>query len=410
VPYIERLADAQLADGLERAGAVLIEGPKACGKTATASRQAASILHVDSDPAVAAQVAVDPALALEGPKPRLLDEWQLQQSLWNAVRREVDDSGERGQFILAGSTAPAANAVRHSGAGRFARLRMRTMSLFESGESEGTVSLAALLEGDAPRSAGSRLDFDSLLARIARGGWPGQVGLPDRAALAGIRDYATTVATVDIDSAGKLRDPARVLRLMRALARSTSTEVTVSTLARDEASLSRDAVREYLDALSRIFIIEDQPAWSAHLRSSATLRQEPKRHFADPSLALALVGADAAGLRRDLAYAGQLFESFVVHELRVLAQPLDGEVFHARDSAGREVDAIVQLPSGQWAGFEVKLGTSPETVDRAADSLRAFTKNIEGAQDPVLTVVTGTGPSYRRADGVNVVAVSALAP
>jgi predicted AAA+ superfamily ATPase len=410
MPYIERLADAQLVAALERAGAVLIEGPKACGKTATASRRAASILHVDSDPAVAAQVAVDPTLALEGAKPRLLDEWQLQQSLWNAVRREVDDSGERGQFILTGSTAPAAGAVRHSGAGRFARLRMRTMSLFESGESEGSVSLAALLEGDAPRSAGSRLGFDGLLARIARGGWPGQVGLSDRAALAGIRDYVATVAAVDIDSAGKVRDPVRVLRLMRALARSTGTEVTVSTLARDEASLSRDAVREYLGALSRIFVIEDQPAWSAHLRSSATLRQEPKRHFADPSLALALVGADAAGLRRDLAYAGQLFESFVVHELRVLAQPLGGEVFHARDSTGREVDAIVQLPSGRWAGFEVKLGTSPETMDRAARGLHTFAKSVEGMEDPVLTIVTSTGPSYRRVDGVNIVAISALGP
>jgi predicted AAA+ superfamily ATPase len=287
---------------------------------------------------------------------------------------------------------------------------MRTMSLFESGESEGSVSLAALLEGDAPRSAGSRLGFDGLLARIARGGWPGQVGLSDRAALAGIRDYVATVAAVDIDSAGKVRDPVRVLRLMRALARSTGTEVTVSTLARDEASLSRDAVREYLGALSRIFVIEDQPAWSAHLRSSATLRQEPKRHFADPSLALALVGADAAGLRRDLAYAGQLFESFVVHELRVLAQPLGGEVFHARDSTGREVDAIVQLPSGRWAGFEVKLGTSPETMDRAARGLHTFAKSVEGMEDPVLTIVTSTGPSYRRVDGVNIVAISALGP
>ncbi len=238
-------------------------------------------------------------------------------------------------------------------------------------------------------------------------------GLSASATLASIRDYAQTVATVDIDAAGRTRDPARVMRLMRALARSTATEVTISTLARDEASLSRDAVREYIDALARIFVIEDQPAWSAHLRSSATLRKEPKRHLADPSLALALVGGDAAALRRDLGFAGQLFESLAVHDLRVLAQPLGGDVFHARDSAGREIDAIIQFPSGRWAGFEVKLGASADTVDAAAAGLRGFAANVDANVDadaPVLTVVTGTGPSYRRADGVNVVAVGALGP
>lgn len=210
------------------------------------------------------------------------------------------------------------------------------------------------------------------------------VGLSDRAVTGSIQDYAETVVTVDVDSAGKLRDPARVRRLMVALARSIGTEVTISTLARDETSLSRDAVREYLDALSRIFVIEDQPAWSAHLRSSATLRQEPKRHFCEPSLALALVGGDASALKRDLGYAGQLFESLVVHDLRVLSQPLGGSVFHARISAGREIDAIIQMRDGSWAGFEVKLGASSETLDAAAESLLAFTRNIEGDRQPIL--------------------------
>ncbi len=407
--YIPRIADGELEEALARAGAVLIEGPKACGKTETASRRAASIVHLDVDPNVSAQVAVDPSLVLEGARPRLLDEWQLHPVLWNTVRRSVDAADSRGQFLLTGSTAPAADAVRHSGAGRFARLRMRTLSLFESRDADGTVSLRAVLDGDPPRAAAPSLDFDGLLARIATGGWPGLAGLPAPSALASIRDYAETIATVDIDAAGRRRDASRVMRLMRALARSVATEVTVSTLARDEASLSRDAVREYLDALARIFVIEDQPAWSAHLRSSATLRKEPKRHLADPSLALALVGGDATALRRDLAYAGQLFESLVVHDLRVLAQPLGGEVFHARDSTGREVDAVVQLPSGRWAGFEVKLGASAQIVDAAAAGLRAFAADVR-ADDPVLTVVTGTGPSYRRADGVNVVAIGALGP
>nr|WP_236779164.1 DUF4143 domain-containing protein [Agromyces seonyuensis] len=406
-----RIADDELDAALRRSGAVLIEGPKACGKTATAGRRAASIVRVDTDLGVAAQIAVDPSLVLEGAEPRLLDEWQLQPQLWNAVRRAVDEGEARGRFILTGSTAPAAAAVRHSGAGRFARLRMRTLTLAESGHSEASVSLAALLAGEPPRAATAALEFSGLLERIARGGWPGIADLDLRDALASIRDYADTVATVDIDSAGKSRDAGRVRRLMSALARSTATEVTISTLANDETSLSRDAVRDYLDALARIFVIEDQPAWSTHLRSSATLRKEPKRHFCDPSLALALVGGDERAIRSDLAYAGQLFESLAVHELRVLAQPLGGEVFHARDSVGREVDAIVQFPDGRWAGFEVKLGAGPDTVDAAATSLAAFAANVHtpaASAPPVLTVLTGTGASYRRPDGVNVVAIGAL--
>lgn len=408
--YRARLADTQLDAALARAGAVLVEGPKACGKTETAIQRAKSSVRIDVDPTVPGLVAVDPMLVLEGPAPRLLDEWQVQPSLWNAVRRAVDDSRERGGFILTGSTAPAADAVRHSGAGRIARVRMRTMAFVESGESDGRVSLAGLLEGDAPRSASSALDFDGLIRRIARGGWPGFLDLDDAAAAANVRDYAQTIASLDLGAIRPSRDPARVTRLMRAVARSVATEVTISTLARDEADLSRDSVRDYLSALARIFIVEDQPAWSAHLRSSAALRKEPKRHLADPSLALALVGGDAAGLRRDPAFAGQLFESQVVHDLRVLSDPLSGEVFHARDSAGREVDAIIQRPSGQWAAFEVKLGSSAETVDLAARSLRAFAAGVDAQPPSALTVVTGSGPSYRRDDGVNVVALGALGP
>lgn len=407
--YINRVADGELDAALARAGAVLVEGPKACGKTETASRRVASTVHLDTDPSVPGQMAVDPTMVLEGASPRLLDEWQTYPALWNAVRRAVDATGQRGQFVLTGSTAPGVDQIRHSGAGRFARLKMRTLSLFETGHSDGSVSLAAVLAGDPVRATTAPLVFDALLERIATGGWPGFAGLPKGDVLASIRDYAETVATVDIDTAGRSRDPQRVARLMRALARSTATEVTIKTLARDEASLSRDAVREYLDALTRIFVVEDQPAWSAHLRSSSVLRKVPKRHLADPSLALALVGGDDAALRRDLGFAGQLFESQVVHDLRVLAQPAGGQVFHARDSAGREVDAIVQLPSGSWAAFEVKLGASVETVDGAARTLREFAANVAD-EPPVLTVVTGTGPSYRRADGVNVVAIGALGP
>ena len=206
--YLARVADRELGDALGRAGAVLIEGPRACEKTETALRRAASIVRVDDDPAVPGLVAVDPSLVLEGRRPRLLDEWQLHPQLRNAVRRAVDDASERGQFILTGSTAPASDAIRHSGAGRFARLRMRTLSLFESGDSDGTVSLAAILEGEAPRAATARLGFDGLLSRMTRGGWPGFTGLADREVRANIRDYASTVSTAVTPESQRGRDAA----------------------------------------------------------------------------------------------------------------------------------------------------------------------------------------------------------
>jgi predicted AAA+ superfamily ATPase len=245
---------------------------------------------------------------------------------------------------------------------------------------------------------------------MAVGGWPGNLGLAVGDALANNRDYVRNIVDVDIDIGGSSRDPLRVLRLLTALARSVATEVTISTLARDEASLSRDAVRDYLDTLSRIFVVDDQPAWSTHLRSSATLRKEPKRHLGDPSLSVALLGADPASLRQDLGFAGQLFESAVVHDLRVFAETLQARVFHARDSSGREVDAIVQTPDGRWSAFEVKLGSAPDVIDRAAVALRRFAQDVtasDGHEAP-LTVIVGRGPSYRRPDGVNVVAMSSL--
>lgn len=409
--YTPRLIDAELDSALHRAGAVLIEGPKACGKTATALQRAASTLRVDIDPQVPAAMTIDPQLLLEGDTPRLLDEWQLQPLLWDAVRHTVDSRAAKGQFILTGSTAPAADATRHSGAGRFARLRMRTMTLQESGHSSAEVKLSELLENAAPRATDPGLSFEQLLTRVAVGGWPSQREIGTGAALANLRDYVSLIAEADItDVDGTRRDPQRVRRLISSLARVTATEATISTLARDETSLSRDAVRDYLSALARLFVIEDQPAWSAHLRSSATLRGEPKRHFSDPSLAVAALGADVPALMKDLRYTGQLFESLAVHELRVLSQSIGGTVFHARDSEGREIDAIVQLPDSRWAAFEVKLGTSIDVIEQAATSLKKFAAQVSSVAGtpPILTVLTGGGLSYRRADGVNVVALTAL--
>jgi len=408
--YQQRVVDQELTGALRRAGATLIEGPRACGKTETALQAAASVVHLDRDSAMRELIDVDLSLILAGETPRLIDEWQIAPELWNAVRGEVDTRQATGQFILTGSTAPATDLTRHTGAGRFARVRMRTMTHWEMGWSNGGVSLKDLMNGETPRATAPDVSFGQLTQRLTQGGWPGFRSLSAVDASANLADYLDTVATVDLRMAdGVNRDPLRVRRLLTALARSVGREATITTLARDETSLTRDSVRDYLSALERIFIVEDQPAWSTHLRSSATLRKEPKRHFADPSLAVAALNASPQALQRDPAFTGQLFESLVVHDLRVFSQPLRGTVSHTRDSAGREVDAIVSLPNGDWAGFEVKLGSSKETLDAAAVSLLNFAQQVVNA--PVsLNVITLTGPSYRRRDGVNVIAFNALCP
>lgn len=406
--YIPRIADAELDRALRRSGAVLIEGPRAVGKTETASQAAHSEVHVDQDDRVAGLASIDPLLILEGATPRLIDEWQLVPSLWNAVRRSVDDRQDVGQYILTGSTAPGADASRHTGAGRIARLRMHTMTLAEAGASTSDVSLREVLGGEPPRASDPGMSFKGLTDRLVIGGWPAFQKLATGDVSLNLADYLETIAMVDLRTVDGIdRDPARVSRLLKSLARSVATEVTLTTLAKDEMTLSRDTVRDYVAALERVFVIENQPAWSAHLRSSATLRKEPKRHFADPSLAAAALQAMPEALQKDPAFTGQLFESLVIHELRAYGAPLRASVSHARDSAGREIDAIVTLPDGTWSGFEVKLGTAAGIIDGAAAGLLAFAEQVE-QQPSSLTVITSAGPSYRRGDGVNVVAIASL--
>lgn len=408
--YVQRIADSELTHALQRAGAVLIDGPRACGKTETAKQHSASVVHLDRDPASVQLAQINPSLVLEGEAPRLLDEWQLAPELWNAVRGEVDSRQAKGQFILTGSTAPQAEASRHSGAGRIARVRMRTMTLYELGRSSATVSLQQLMLGEPVAAASESLGYKELTEILVRGGWPAFREDSATDASANLIDYLETITNVDLEAVdGVNRDPIRVRRLINALARSTATEVTISTLARDETSLSRDAVREYLAVLERVFVIENQPAWSTHLRTSATLRSEPKRHFADPSLAAAALHAGPERLQREPGFTGQLFESLVVHDLRVFSAAQRGIVSHARDSVGREIDAIVQVPDGTWAGFEVKLASTPDVIDQAATGLLNFAEQV--THPPAsLNVVVPEGASYRRPDGVNVVAFAALGP
>lgn len=416
--YRPRVADRQLGTRLASAGGLLLEGPKACGKTWSARRAAASevLLDVDRNALQALQVA--PALVLDGAVPRLIDEWQLGgTTLWNHIRRAVDDRQAPGQFILTGSSTPRDDFARHSGAGRFARISMRPMSLYEMGYSSGAASLAGLLAGGGIACPDPGLSVPEILDRIAVGGWPANLTRDLDAALQQNRDYLTNAREVDVPTTvGSRRDPARLDRLLSSLARNIATEVKISALARetqgaDEPALARSTVYDYLAALERLMLVEDVPAWSPHLRSKAALRQEPKRHFVDPSLAVAALAVTPRRLLADLNYAGFLFESMVVRDLRVLSGPLGGIVSHYRDSNGVEADAIVELPDGTWGAFEVKLG--PERVDEAAASLRRFKSAVDtrkSGEPAVLGVITTATYGYVRDDGVAVVPIGALCP
>jgi predicted AAA+ superfamily ATPase len=415
--YQARVADEELARRLQSSGAVLIEGAKACGKTETARQMAASevLLDVDRDARSAAEI--DPSLVLSGDTPRLIDEWQVEPGIWDHVRRAVDDRAEPGQFILAGSAAPADDATRHSGAGRISRLRMRPMSLFESGLSDGSISLGDLLAGGAAAAGDRGVELPDLAEALARGGWPALQRLPVNAAIEGVADYLEEICRTDVNRVdGVRRDPDRVRRLLQSLARNVSTHVAMSTLAADAATggsdpLKPETVGEYLAALRRLFVVEEQLPWEPHLRSRSILRKSAKRHFVDPSLAAAALGAGPPALLRDLNLFGLLFESLVVRDLRVYVQPGRGEVRQFLDNKGLEIDAIVER-DGNWGAFEIKLG-GEKPIEQAAAGLLKFAAEIDTRRSgapAVLGVIVPTGYGYVREDGVQVVPLTALRP
>ena len=413
--YTPRIADRELQDRLKAAGAVLVEGPKACGKTETARQVANSevLLDVDKDARDAAEL--NPALILGGDVPRLIDEWQLAPEIWNHVRRAVDERGDPGQFILAGSAQPTDDETRHTGAGRISRLRMRPMSLHELGAGSGEISLEALLDNQPGEAADPGLELADLTEAICRGGWPAFRNLELPQALQQVRDYLGEIPRGDIQRLGQSHRPERVMRLIQSLARNVATPVTARTLAADasrpEDPVSDDAVADYLSSLARLFVVEDQPAWQPHLRSRYRLRRAAKRHFVDPSLAVAALQAEPAALMQDLNFAGLLFESMVVRDLRIYAQAIYGEVAHYRDSSDLEVDAIVR-GGGSWGAFEVKLG-GDKRIEEAAATLIKFRERIDTSKsgDPaVLAVIVGTGYGYVREDGIQVIPIGALGP
>ncbi|HEV2952762.1 MAG TPA: DUF4143 domain-containing protein [Candidatus Dormibacteraeota bacterium] len=412
--YSPRVVDLELVDRLAATGAVVIEGPRACGKTATARQLAASEVLLDIDLNARQAAAVVPRLVLEGPTPRLIDEWQLVPEIWDQVRRWVEDRRNPGQFILTGSAVPADEITRHSGAGRITRLRMRPMSLFEAGISTGTVSLSGVLGGQPIAAPEPAIAVQRLAEEIIVGGWPGFRHLPPQRAQRAVRDYLDEIARVDIGRIdGGRHDPGRVRRLLRSLGRNVATYVSISTLATDTGGddnpIDRETVRDYLVALKKLMILEDQPAWAPHLRSRYRLREAAKRHFVDPSLAASAMGASPESLLRDLNLFGFLFESLVIRDLRVYAQANDATVLQYRDSDGLEVDAVVEASDGRWAAFEVKLGGG--LVEEGVSTLKKFVNRIDTAkcgQPAALAVITGTGYAYTRPDGIAILPITAL--
>jgi predicted AAA+ superfamily ATPase len=415
VEYKERISDKELIRKVNASGAVLIKGAKACGKTESAKQLAKSILNVDRDMQVRSLINIAPERLLQGETPRLIDEWQVEPKLWDYIRHEIDDRNKSGQFILTGSANPEESAQMHSGAGRFTIVEMRTMSWQELGFSSGLISLSDLFKEKKVNICDTSTDLEFIIEKIIIGGFPTLLNKTIEQAIDLNRAYITLLAEVDMSRVSSVkRDPTKVTSLIRSLARNTSTIVDITALEadirqQDNIGITRPTVYDYLDTLNRLMIVEDQPAWNTHIRSSYALRKSPKRHFTDVALAAAALGVDKDSLLNDLNFTGFLFESLVVHDLRVYAQANDASVFHYRDSSGLEVDAIVQQYNGDWCAFEIKLGTG--NIEEAAMTLQKFRSVVDERKLKKLkslNIITGTGISYSRPDGINVISLASL--
>ena len=418
--YRPRIIDRQVEEYLSAFGAVCIEGPKWCGKTWTSSYHSRSEIYI-GDPAGNFQnrqlAELSPALVLEGETPRLIDEWQEVPPLWDAVRYQVDQNPQKGQFILTGSATPNHKGILHSGAGRIARLRMRPMSLWESGDSCGKVSLQSLCHGEMTPAMTGEVDLKALIGLIIRGGWPGSLGLSSEQAALLPAEYLNAVIDDDVYRMdGIKRDTHKMRLLLRSLARNESTTATNRTLIRDvkaidDADIDSNTIAAYLDIFKRLFITDNQPPFLVGIRSSVRIKQAEKRHFADPSLACALLKATPASLLGDLETLGFLFEALCERDLRIYAESFGASLYHYQDYKNQEIDAVIELPDGTWCAFEIKLGANQ--IDAAATNLLEIKKQIEedpkGKPPAVLCVLCGmANAAYQRPDGVFVVPITAL--
>lgn len=422
--YISRIIDNQIQERLKIYGAICIEGPKWCGKTWTALHNSGSKISL-GDPSGNFQnkrlASMDPKLVLEGDTPRLVDEWQEVPQIWDAVKFKVDELNVKGRYILTGSSSPRWHGVLHSGSGRIGSIRMRTMSQFELGNSTGSVSIMDLFNHTVPVTAVPELELIDIINMILKGGWPSAITLSVEQAQQIAKDYLLNIPNDMEKIDGKKRNVKKVASLIRSLGRNESTQASKKTLSNDMIEYSedqeefddipeKDTITEYLDSFAKLFLIEDQPSFDYKLRSSVKALKKPKRHYTDPSLAAAAIGATAEMLMDDLETLGFFFESLCVHDLRVYAENIGASVYHYRDEQGKEADAIVQLKDGRWGMFEIKLGFNQ--VDDAAESLKTLSSTFlkETGEVPEFLCVLGGqfNASYRRDDGVYVIPLTAL--
>ena len=419
--YRKRIADEILFHKLEGKGAVLIEGPKWCGKTTTAEQIASSILYMDDPEKKNQNIALaelNPKRLLRGDTPRLIDEWQLTPKLWDAIRFEVDHRGEFGQFILTGSAVPAdMKDISHTGTGRFSWMTMRPMSLYESGDSSGDVSLGSLFSGMKEIDGGSNIDIERLAFLTCRGGWPQAVDMREDVALEQAFDYVDAIVKSDINRVDNVqKNPERVRRLMRSYARNQGGQISNSVLiqdlsSNDDLSICEETVASYINALQKIFVIEDMPAWNPNLQSKVVIRVSDTRYYIDPSIATASLGIGPNDLINDLRTFGFLFETLCVRDLRVFADSLNGNVYHYRDKSGLECDAVVHLRNGKYGLIEIKLG-GDKLIEEGVKTLKKLESKIDIDKmnaPSFLMVLTGLGDyAYRREDGVLVVPIGCL--
>ena len=419
--YKHRIADRLLARKVRGKGAVLIEGPKWCGKTTTARQLARSVLDL-GDSSILRQseglMDIDPSMLLAGETPRLIDEWQALPSIWDSIRSEVDRRGEPGQFVLTGSSVlPEATETIHSGTGRFATIRMRPMSLYESGESSGAVSLGALFDAQPMNAQANALDAGAIAYLTCRGGWPWTTLVPRDVSLDQAFDYVDSVVERDVQRVdGVKRSAERARLLLRSYARNISQQVPYATirkdmLSNDASTLDEDTVADYVKAFKRLFVVEDLSAWNPNVRSKVAIRTSDTRHFVDPSIGTAALRLGPKDLLNDLRSFGFFFEDLVVRDLRVYAEALDGELYHYRDSSGLECDAVLHRRNGSYALLEVKLG-GERNIEEGAQNMLKLAQSIDTERmsaPSFMAVIVGVGPyAYRRRDGVYVIPIGCL--
>lgn len=415
--YRKRVVDEQLKELLAVAGFVVIEGPKAVGKTATARQRAASIVALDTDADARTLAEISPETLLHSPAPLLIDEWQLVPGLWSHVKREVDTRQARGQFILTGSSVPSDEITRDSAAGRVARIKMRPMSLYESTKNPGNMSLKALFAGRFSASLNSKVSLEDIVKIICKGGWPGNLDLSVQQAQLMMKAYVDELTSVDLQRISGIKfNKSNLERVLKSIARNVGTKASDVTIGKDAVAngnpINRELVARYMESLERAMVLEPNPAWAPALRSRDRLIGSSTHYFVDPAIAVAVMGTSSeALLSGEIKYLGFLFENLVIRDIRIHMQAMNGTVKQYRDSSGLEVDAIIESSDNQWAVIEVKLGANQ--LDSAAENLLKFKAKIDTdycGEPAFMAIVTATGSTYQRKDGIYVIPISSLAP